>query len=272
MESSPLSPHLQNARADRLRHLFLDTFSAMDVAEALVSFDAGAPAAEVAAFLDGRGWDLVGVRENGLVTGFALRAELGAGALGAGLRRFGPDDVVPHTASLADAIASLDANGRCFVEILGRVGGIVTLRDLEKPAVRMWLFGLISIIEMGVTQRIRELHRDGSWIGLLSPARRAKAEELLAERRRRGLADDLLECTQLADKAAILARDPVFLSRNAFPSRRQASIAFQRLQALRNALVHTNTEIVASDFQAVVALARKIDDLVRAIPGASPAT
>lgn len=245
--------------ADRTRALFLSSFSVMDVAEPLVSFDEEASSAAVRTFLEGRGWSLVGVRREGLVDGYAFASDLGSGRLGEHARRFVPDDLVPSTASLVDTIASLDANGRCFVSILGRPGGIVTFRDLEKPPVRMWLFGMITIFETFLSRRIRAAWPDGSWAELLSASRRARAEQLREERRRRGQPDDLLDCLQLADKASLLTKRTPFLEGMGFASKRQADEAFQRVQALRNGLAHSQSDLVSADWRLVVRLAGSVD-------------
>jgi hypothetical protein len=56
------TPPAGDLPADRLRGLFLTSFSVMDVAEPLASFDAEKPAADVRAFLESRGWSLAGTR------------------------------------------------------------------------------------------------------------------------------------------------------------------------------------------------------------------
>lgn len=257
----PWTPPTGDLKSDRTRALFLSSFSVMDVAVPLVSFDEEASAPVVREFLDRRGWSLVGVRRAGLVEGYAFAADLSGARLGEHARAFVPDDLVPSSASLVDTIASLDANGRCFVSILGRPGGIVTFRDLEKPPVRMWLFGMITIFETFLTRRIRSEWPDGSWAGLLSASRRARAEQLADERRRRGQPDDLLDCIQLADKASLLTRRPQFLEGMRFASKRQADEAFQRVQALRNGLAHSQSDLVSADWKLVVQLAHSVDRL-----------
>lgn len=259
MSDVPFVPPPGDHPGDRLGRLFLRAFSVMDIADPLASFDAVAPAAEVRAFLEARQQSLVGVREGGLVAGFAEREDLLGGTLADHVRRFGPDDLVPSTASLAETIRSLDANGRCFVSVLGRVGAIVTFRDLERPPVRMWLFGMITIFEMFLTARIRERLPDESWTRHVSPARLEKARALARERGRRGRDADLLECLQLADKATVLVKAPGVAPELPFPSRRQAEEGFQRIQALRNALAHTQREIVSTDWALVVRMAESVD-------------
>ena len=79
--------------------------------------------------------------------------------------------------------------------------------------------------------------------------------------RRRGQPGDLLDCIQLADKAAILTRSAEFLAGTRFASKRQADDAFQRIQALRNALAHAQSSIASSDWKLVVQLAHSVDSL-----------
>jgi hypothetical protein len=75
----------------RLRRLFLESFSVMDLAEPLVSVDAERGDAEARAPLDERGFDLVGARTDGLVRGYTRRDELAGGRCGDNLHRFGSE-------------------------------------------------------------------------------------------------------------------------------------------------------------------------------------
>lgn len=262
MEGQPFEPPPGDRPADRLARVFHQAFGVMDVAEPLVSFDAAAPAIEVRDFLETRGWQLVGVRAGGLVSGYGLREEIWEGRLGDYSHPFGPDDVVPSSASLAETIDSLARNGRCFVSALGRVAAIVTFRDLEKPPVRMWLFGLVTIVEMQLTRSIQQYWTDEEWRAALSPARVRAAEELQSERLRRGREVSLVDCLQFSDKAKVLVKQPGVPERIGFPSRRQAEIGFQQLQALRNDLAHAQ-EIASEDWPSLVLLARNIERVVR---------
>src|SRR5262245_52747215 len=123
------APPVESASQARLRRLFLDGFTAADVAEDLCSFDADQPSAAVAAFMDANDFDVVGVRVAGLVAGYAGRAAMGSGALGEHLRPFAPGELLPGSASLPETIAALDRSGRCFLMALDRATAIVTPSD-----------------------------------------------------------------------------------------------------------------------------------------------
>ena len=75
----------------------------------------------------------------------------------------------------------------------GRVGGIVSRSDLEKPRVRMWLFGMMTLIEIRFTRLIGRLSPEDSWKQFLSASRNKKAEELLREGTRRNQSPTLLD-------------------------------------------------------------------------------
>ena len=94
--------------------------------------------------------------------------------------------------------------------------------DIEKPVVRMWLFGIIILVEVQVVDMIRAQWPDGGWAACVSAGRLEKARQLQSERVRRGLPADLLDCLQLSDKLQIALQDQAFMeSPDSVPSPRQ---------------------------------------------------
>ena len=71
----------------------------------------------------------------------------------------------------------------------------------------MWLFGMITIIDMALTRMIETAYPDGSWRQCLSEDRRQKAETLLEERQRRNQELDLPDCLQFSDRGQIVLRN-----------------------------------------------------------------
>lgn len=250
------------ASSERLRRLFLRGFSVMDIAEPLASFDEDRLSSEVLAFMQEQNYDMVGVRRDGLVCGYAHRDALTAGtSCGEHLQPFGPDDLVTEAASLAETIASLGINGRCFVSVLDGVAGIVTLEDLEKPPVRMYLFGMITILEMLVTKMIRERFPGDSWTHHVSEGRLQRARELHAERLRRQERVDLVDCLQYSDKGQILMREPEIRRELNIQSRKEGLRSIKELEALRNNLAHTQA-IIASSWTRIVRFSGNLDSLL----------
>ncbi len=50
----------------------------------------------------------------------------------------------------------------CFVHFQQHADIVNSKIDLQKPPVRMWLFGMITIIEMALTRMIEAVYPDGS--------------------------------------------------------------------------------------------------------------
>jgi len=257
------------ASQHRLRQLFIENFSAADIAEPLASFDASTSAAEALAVMTRRKYRVAGVRADGTVSGYVQREELGTGTCGDALRPFAPEDLVASSTSFPELVQRLDNRSQVFVNLLGQVGGIVTKTDLQKPPVRMWLFGMITIVEMGLTRLIEAAYPDGAWRECLSAGRLAKAETLLEERRRRHQDLDLLDCLQFSDRGQIVLRNEELRTTAGFVSRNRGEQTVKELEALRNNLAHSQ-DIITSDWQIIVRMTEHLDVLLGPPPAQRP--
>lgn len=254
----------KKTQQSRLHRLFFEGFSAMDLAEPLVSFDIEAEAEAVRRFLVGKNFDVAGIRKSGLICGYVRSEALDSGRCGEYLLPFHPEhDLLPGTATLVEVVSSLAINRQCFITILDQPAAIITLEDLEKPPMRMFLFGLISIGEMVMTDILRRKYTDDSWQALLSPARLAKARELQSVRERCGQKVDLIDCLQYGDKGWILSYDRELREALGFTSRREAREALKEMETLRNNLAHTQAIVPKSWQRIVIACARMEKNLER---------
>ena len=246
------------SRRERLKRLFLDGFHAMDIARPLLSYDAEKDGVEVREIMQRTDLELCGVRVAGLVAGYVTPADLVEGQCAESLRPFGTGQVVSEGSGLQTALEALDQHDYCFLSTLGTVDAFVGRSDVEKPPARMWLFGMITIIEMFVARTIEARFPDGSWSEHVAPGRLEYAQKLRDERRRRNQYVNLLDCLQLSDKAQILVRDPESATEMGFESRREAKEAIKRLESLRNNLAHSQ-EIVAHDWPIISRLAGRLE-------------
>jgi hypothetical protein len=241
-----------------VRRLFTEGFQVADIAEPLASFDAESPARTVAAMLDRSGLAVAGVRRDGRTTGYIDRAELGDGPCGDGRKEFPPGSILADSAPLSAAVRVLAGAPQVFVTAFGEVAGVVTRDDLHKPPARMWLFGMVTMIELRYTRLIQEHCPNDSWRELLSEGRLKKAEELMAERHRRNRSVTLLDCLQLSDKGTVVSKCEAIRCRTIFASRRQVEEGIKLLEGLRNNLAHAQ-DIVATDWDAIVQLSGHVD-------------
>jgi hypothetical protein len=135
---------------------------------------------------------------------------------------------------------------------------------MQGPIARMWIFGMITALELAMTEGLRELGDALDWHRLVTPARLAKARALQAERLALGRPVALLDCLQLADKVRIvLAIDdrPLPLLRG--HSKAESQRLVRDLEDLRNSLAHSQ-DIVTHDWAQIARMAKRIDDLANA--------
>lgn len=247
----------------RLSRTFSQGLCAVDLAEPLLSLDDNQPAAVGAALLRRRKAGVLGVRRAGLVAGWVSQGDPTGGTLGEHLREFRREEILDESASLAAVLSALAAADQVFVEWLGEVNGVITRRDLQKPPLRMWLFGAITVLDTNLTWAIEQLHPEDSWQGLITAGRLEKTLALHAERRRTGSDCRLVDCLQIKDKADILLQDGAHLAALGISSRRQADRLGRDIERLRNHLAHAQ-ELELEHLDTAARLASSIDAILRA--------
>ncbi len=256
-------PNPLTAVADaHFRRTFRELFTARDIAEGLLSFDVDANCAEVKQALAHRRRDVASIRVKGSVHGYVSLSDLGEAACSDCFRHFAPDQVVSGGSSLVDVIHVLTRHDYCFVTALGQVAGVIRRDDINKPMVRMWLFGIITIVEMGLVRLIQERFPADAWQTLVSAGRLDKARAIQAERQRRNQYCELIDCLQLSDKGQILMQDAQLLGQLGFDSRAAAKRVVKELESLRNHLAHAQ-DIVTHDWAQIARLTRRVEEAGR---------
>jgi hypothetical protein len=235
----------------------------VDLAEPLASLDDNQPATMAAELLRSRNLQVLGVRHAGSMTGWVQAEDMVDGSLGEHARPFREELVLDETASLDAVLCALTMTGHVFVRWLGDVAGVITRRDLQKPPLRMWLFGAITILDLNMTNAIESLHPADSWRDRISQGRLDKALALRAERQRCGADCRLVDCLQIKDKADILVRDSTNLSALGFSSRREAERFSRDIEALRNHLAHAQ-ELEAAHLVTAAQIATLITSILQA--------
>ena len=248
----------------RMQRLFTEGITVLDISEALISFDAERDAAEVQLFMSEKNLAIIGVRKDGVVAGYAKKEELNGGNCADHLHNFDDKQVLPATSSLQELMGVLSENQYCFVTVLGKVGGIVSRTDIQKPPVRMWLFGMITISEMFMVRTIEKLYPNDTWQREMSKGRLKKAQGILQERQRRNQDARLIDCLQFSDKGYILIKDPVMRKDFGFESMRIAKRAVKDLESLRNNLAHAQ-DILTHDWATIVTIATRLNKVMTRI-------
>ncbi len=243
---------------DRLRHVFTTGFTAIDIAESLLVFDVDKPASVALDMMQDKKVSVAGLADQGRVVGYITSETLKSGCCKDHMLRPASKHILNFNASYQDVVKVLSRAEYCFVTFLNRISAVIQKKDMAKPSVRMWLFGLITISEMILTKALEHFYPNDSWQIELPERRLQKAQSLLVERQRRGQDLELMDCLYLVDKATILTKNPIIRKEIGFENRNEAKEAIYELESLRNSLAHTN-DIITYDWNAIVAMAERLD-------------
>ena len=247
----------------RFKRVFGDLFTAKDIAEPLLSFDADKDCSEVSKSLIVYERDVASVRIHGAVQGYLLKQDCdnnGDGTCSKIIRHFTVDQVVEGDALFTDVIHVLTRHDYCFVRLLGDIVGVIDRESIDKPLVRMWLFGLITLTEMRIITLIKQYFPDNKWQDLLSPTRLQKAKQLHKQRLCQNQHCELVDCLQLSDKAQIIIQHQPTFEALGFRSNRAARRVVKELEQLRNHLAHAQ-DIASHNWTQIVRMTQRIDEV-----------
>ena len=172
-----------------------------------------------------------------------------------------PTQLLGSDATMIDVVTVLTRHDVCFVTVQGKVTGYIGRDEMQSPVVRMWLFGMVTSVELIITEGIRSAGDALDWAALLAPARLEKARALQQARTELGRPAALLDCLQLSDKIRIaLAADdhprPLIRGSSKAESQRLA----RDLEDLRNSLAHAQ-DVVTHDWSQIARLARRLEEI-----------
>jgi hypothetical protein len=224
-----------------------------------------APANEIKDILKERDFDVVGVQsaENGPVIGFVEREELQGGSVREHINQMGAEHLISDATPLGDLLTVLHAKERVFVLLGSAVKGIVTRADLNKPPVRVYLFGLMSLLEMHMQFWVRKSYAEDSWKPALKKDRLDAANDLQTKRRERNEEITLLDCLQFCDKRELILASGDLRASLGLGSKGKAEDLLEKAEELRNRLAHSQQDLVqGSSWQALIEVIEKIEALV----------
>jgi hypothetical protein len=241
--------------------VFEQAITAQYVAEPLISFDSDLEASQVLDAMTMAGLQVAGLHRHGTISRFVEIEDLRKKAPEALGREFARNQIVNGRSSLPEVIDVLTRHDRCFVSAQGNIAGVISRGDFHKPAMRMWLFGIITFAELEATERIRQKWPGESWDSLLSGHRLSRARQLQGERARRGEHCEPLDCLQLSDKINILLSDPSERTTWGISSSSGAQKASREMESLRNKVAHAQS-FVERDWAQVARLATRIHHIL----------
>lgn len=244
--TSPITGYRRTGtRFADVRKLFEDGITVKAIFEPLKSCPANERVFLIEEAMRTWDFDVLGVREgeNSPVIGYVLRSDLKTGFVRDHLRKITPEMLITESTPIAELISLLPQKSFLFVLNKTKVEGIVTQADLNKPPVRIYLFGLISLLEMHIGYWVRNQYEEDTWQSVLSQTRINKAQQLFDERKKRNQEIDLFDCLQFCDKSSLLLKNEVLRHNFSIQSIQQGKNVLESAEGLRNSLAHSQEDI-----------------------------
>ena len=255
----------RGTRLREMRALFGATVTAEAILEPLQACRADAHAQSSKAELRTRDFDVAGVRErrDGPLLGMVTREDLGEGSTRAYVKEIATRQVVSEATPLGELFAALAESEYVLVMVHRSISGIIARADLNKPPVRVYLFGLVSLLEMHLSYWVRTIYPREAWRPHLSAPRINKAEALLAERAARNEATHILACLQFCDKREILISSVAWRRDCGLGGKSQAEKWLKNVEELRNTLAHSQPSIAGrAGWGPVIQLVQSIENIL----------
>jgi hypothetical protein len=213
--------------------------------------------------MEERNYDVLGVKENGVIQGYVRRQDLKTGRCRDYLKQLRPVEIIASTTPLIELLPLLRFKSHLFVLERTSMTSLVTRADLQKSPVRMLLFGLVSLLEMYLLEFVRLCYPGDSFQEKLAPGRLEKAEKLLSALTGADEEIDLASCLKMADKRDLLIQVPGFVEFFALGHGKEASNRFKQMERLRDKLAHGQDLIAGSGWDAVLAAAAELKAFLR---------
>jgi hypothetical protein len=204
-----------------------------------------------------RDFDVAGVkeREDGPVIGFLQRESLQDGSVRQHLQELTPEHLISESTPLASLLSIFKTRKWTFVLVGAEVKGIITRADLNKPAMRVYLFSLTSLLEMHLTFWVRHEYPDEGWKESIASERLQMAQDLLAKRRARKEQVGLLECLQFCDKRDLVVAKNEIRDELGLGSKSNSESRLRGLESLRDLLAHSQLDLTeGSSWERVIGL------------------
>ena len=204
----------------------------------------------------------MGIKEKGRIYGYIKQSDLRTGPCHHYQKLFHPSELISESTPLIDLLMILHDSPRIFVLECNRVTGIITRGDLQKAPVRIFLFGLITLLEMQLQRIIQNEYSDNSWTNLLKPQRLKKAKELLTQRQARNEDIGLVDCLQFCDKRILIRQIPKISEIIKGQSDKDLSQQLEKIEKLRNKLAHAQDIVSGSTWQEVINITKYLEKLL----------
>lgn len=219
--------------------IFESDITASNIDSQLIFVDRNSDSSVIKEKMSKYDFDVLGTTDDEGKEGYVENANLDNGSSYLNFNSFDSSDLIADTTPLIDVFPLLrEEPHRLFVLYGNQIRGIITISDLQKIPVRIFLFGLISILEMKVTQIIRNRYKNETWEQKITYDRLKPAKKLHERQKLINENIELLDCLMLFDKNTIILKTNDVIDKLGY-SKNNLKKIFGRILNLRDTIAHS---------------------------------
>lgn len=230
-----------------LQDIFINNITTKFIYESLACCRIYDNSFEVKRTLNACDFDVIGVIDNNdKKIGYIERAKIGDNEISSYLTTFSLNQIIAESTPISELFEILTDREFVFVLKKNEIDGIVTRADINKPIVRIYLFGIISLYEFHLNFWINKYHKNESWKKILKDERLNTADKLFQIRKGNNVQLTLLECLQFCDKRDILRNTERFIEKFEYQSKPKFKRLLKNIEKIRNELAHSQNSIISN--------------------------
>ncbi|MBM4761050.1 hypothetical protein [Bacillus sp. B15-48] len=259
-----VEPVSRKSKYQTLKTIYETNLTVDSIAEELLVCEINDSVEEIKRELTARNYDLIGVIEENHVIGYVEKGKLQSGTIRDYVTPIQTRDIIAHSTPLIEFLHIFKDRKRIFVLEKNEVTQLVTAADLQKPPVRILIFGYITLLEMNLGELIHQRIPNNGWQSFISESRVEKAMNLLEERKAKDEDINLVECLQISDKLQIIKKDPFLKEHFQLPSNKEWKRISNDLRDLRDKIAHSNALGIDMTWKEIIELIEKCEQLLEA--------
>jgi hypothetical protein len=244
-----------------LRDIFESEITAMHIAEELKYCHPDVDTTKLKETMESLDFDVLGISDGDKINGYVEISDLNGLNAGDYRKTFDATELIADSTPLVDIFPILKVKSRIFVLYGNKVQGIITISDLQKITVRMFLFGLISLLEMKITQIIRNKYKDDTWKQKITDNRLKLAQRLYDGQKLNNENIELIDCLMLSDKNNIILKSKDVMDVIGCEKKYLKKV-LNRCLKLRDTLAHSR-DLTALNSSKIIDLSIDIDKLIK---------
>ena len=255
----------KGTRMSDLRKLFETGITANSIQEQLTCCFYGKSALEVQAELKRLDFDVAGIRtsKEQPILEFVRTVSLQNGNCEEVAESIKAADIISESTPLIEVLSGLEDRTHFFILNGREISGIITRADLQKPPVRILIFGMISLLEMHLTFLVRTLFPGEKWREVLKPKRIENAKAILQNRKERNEVIDLTDCLQFADKRDLVLVSEEMRVHLGLKTKIRAKNVLQSIEKIRDKLAHSQDIVSGTTWEELINVAQEVERMLQ---------